>query len=185
MLIAGGGEVALAKARSLLSCGPILTAVAPRFDEAFQALAEQKALSLIARPFAESDLEGQTLVIAATNDSALNHAVVESARRRGILANAVDDPGHCDFFAGAVVRRGPLTLAIGTEGRFPGLTRTLREAFERWLPASLGEAADTLSGLREAARKAPLDPARRTEAINSLRSWFAREYLSPQENHTP
>lgn len=181
MLIAGGGEIALGKAHGLVPCGARLTVVAPRLHADFLVLAAKKGIALVERPFVESDLDGQALVFAATGDAALNRAIVLQAEARGILANPVDDPDYGGFYSAAVVRRGPFVIAVGSEGRFPGLTRALREALERWLPDAPGEAAERLSELRDALRATPLPAARKSQALGELRDWFTREYLTPQE----
>jgi len=183
-LIAGGGEVALAKAGGLIPCGARLTVVAPRLHAEFAVLAEQAGLTLVERPFAERDLDGQSLVFAATGDPALNRAIVAQAEARGILANPVDDPGYGGFYSAAVVRRGPFVIAVGTEGQFPGLASALREALDGWLPDALGDAADRLSALRAALRAAQLPAARKFRALGELRSWFTREYLTSQGTPT-
>jgi siroheme synthase-like protein len=181
VLIVGGGEVALAKARALLPCGPRIVVVAPCVNPGLAELARSGRIELVERPFVEADLDRRHLVFAATDDPALNRSVAEWAARRGILVNAVDDSGCGDFFSASVVRRGPFTLAIGTAGGFPGLTRALREALERWLPPGLAEAGAELSRLRARVRAAPLERAHRAEALAQLRAWFAREYLAEQE----
>jgi siroheme synthase-like protein len=182
VLIAGGGEIALGKVRGLIPCGARLTVVASQVHPELAALALEHGIALHQRPFREADLDGQALVFAATNDVALNRRIVEWAEARGILSNPVDDPEYGGFFSAAVVRRAPFVIAVGTEGRFPGLTRALREALDRWLPEALGDAADRLSALREALRTTTLPNQRKSHALRELRAWFTREYLTPQEN---
>ena len=82
------------------------------------------------RRFEESDVENCFLVVSATNDVEVNEAVYRQAEARGVLCNAVDDPDRCDFFYPAVVRRGPLQIAISTAGYSPALAQRLRRELE-------------------------------------------------------
>jgi precorrin-2 dehydrogenase/sirohydrochlorin ferrochelatase len=103
VLVVGAGTVALAKIESLRSAGAYITVVAPAATPQLQELIENGELTWHQRVFSPSDLDGTFLVIAATNDSAVNHAVYEEALRRNVLCNAVDDPPNCDFYFGSVV----------------------------------------------------------------------------------
>jgi precorrin-2 dehydrogenase/sirohydrochlorin ferrochelatase len=94
------------------------------------------------------------LVIAATNDSAVNRAVYEEARRHGALCNAVDDPPNCDFYFGSVVRRGDLQVAVSTAGESPALAQRLRREIDAQLPQDLGPWLAELGNLRTEIRAA-------------------------------
>ncbi|HTW50009.1 MAG TPA: bifunctional precorrin-2 dehydrogenase/sirohydrochlorin ferrochelatase [Acidobacteriaceae bacterium] len=161
VLVVGAGTVALAKIESLRSTGAEITVVAPQASASVQSLAAEGALAWHRRLFQASDLDGVFLVIAATNDSAVNHAVYEEALRRRILCNAVDDPPNCDFYFGSVVSRGDLQIAISTAGESPALAQRLRREIDEQLPADLGPWLAELGGLRRDVRAAaPAGPAR-------------------------
>ena len=125
-LVVGAGAVAARKARSLLECGARVTVVGETPAAAFRAL-ERRGVQLVQRRFRSDDVGRQVLVIAATDDRAVNAAVSAAARRRGIPVNAVDDPPNCTFIVPAVVRRGDLTVAISTGGKSPAAARLVKE----------------------------------------------------------
>ncbi len=137
-LLVGAGAVALDKIGSLLATGVRLRIVAPHAHEEVLAFARDGRLEYIARTFDPADLDGNFLVIAATNDPAVNAAVYEGATARGILVNSVDDIPHCDFFFGSVVRRGGLQIAISTSGESPAVAQNLRREIDAALPADFG-----------------------------------------------
>ena len=176
----GGGSVARAKLAALRETGADLRVVATRFSTAFRW--EAKGLRLQARPFAPSDLDGVHLVIAATNDPAVNAAIASEARARGIWVNAVDDPPACDAFFASTLRRGPLTLAISTDGAFPGLSRSLRLALESLLPDE--RPLHDLTALRARLRQRLPDPAVRTKVLRALLHDFETRYFAlPGDDH--
>jgi precorrin-2 dehydrogenase/sirohydrochlorin ferrochelatase len=147
-LVAGAGEIALGKIESLLEAGARVRVVSPEARPEVQSLAAQGRAEWIARGYEPADLEGAFLVIAATNQPDVNHAVFEDATQRGILCNAVDDPPFCDFYFGSVVRRGDLQVAISTAGESPALAQRLRREIDAQLPEDLGPWLENLGGLR-------------------------------------
>jgi uroporphyrin-III C-methyltransferase len=102
----------------------------------------------VQRSFAPSDLEGNFLVIAATDNPEVNAQVYRGAVERGILANSVDDPPHCDFYFGSVVSRGELQIAISTAGESPAVAQRLRREIDEQLPGDLGPWLANLGQLR-------------------------------------
>jgi uroporphyrin-III C-methyltransferase/precorrin-2 dehydrogenase/sirohydrochlorin ferrochelatase len=161
-LLVGAGTVALEKIGSLLKTGVRLSVVAP--DAAFEIrqLASEGRLEWIQRRFEAADLDGNFLVIAATNSAEVNAAVYRGAVERGILANSVDDPPHCDFYFGSVVSRGALQIAISTAGESPAVAQRLRREIDEQLPPDLGPWLEELGILRrEVLATHPADEARR------------------------
>jgi precorrin-2 dehydrogenase / sirohydrochlorin ferrochelatase len=138
-LVVGAGEIATAKIDSLLQSGARVLVVAPDAKPEIRELAEYRRITWERRKYQPSDLDGAFLAIAATSDTAVNHAVFADAQQRGILCNAVDDPPNCDFYFPAVVRRGDLQIAISTAGESPAFAQKLRRAFENALDVSLGD----------------------------------------------
>lgn len=147
-LLVGAGTVALDKIESLLKTGVRLRVVAPEARAEIRALAAEGKLAWIERAFEPADLDGQFLVIAATNDPAVNTAVYREAVARNILCNSVDDVPNCDFFFGSVVRRGDLQIAISTAGESPAFAQRLRREIDEQLPADLGPWLAELGALR-------------------------------------
>jgi precorrin-2 dehydrogenase/sirohydrochlorin ferrochelatase len=130
-VVVGAGPIAESKVESLLGAGAIVLVVAPEATQKLQELARQGAVQWFNRRFVGDDLADVFLAIAATDSSETNAIVFRECRRRGVLCNAVDDPEHCDFYYGAVVRRGPLQIAISTGGKSPGVASRLRSELEQ------------------------------------------------------
>lgn len=147
-LLVGAGNVALEKLGSILKTGLQLRVVAPNARPEIQQLARVGKLEWIQRAFEPSDLDGNTLVIAATDVPEVNALVYRESVRRGILANSVDDIPNCDFFFGSVVSRGNLQIAISTAGESPALAQRLRREIDEQLPADLGPWLENLGQLR-------------------------------------
>jgi len=129
-LVVGGGEIATRKVQGLLEAGAEVVVISPRLCTSLASLVAQRVIQHQARTFREADVVGCTLVIGATNQSAVNQAVCEAARRRNIWVNIVDTPDACDFIAPAVVQRGALQIAISTGGHSPTLAKRIRMRLE-------------------------------------------------------
>lgn len=181
MLLVGGGSVAQAKLRSLLPTGAALRAVATRFSDGFRQEAEGRPVQLLERPFEPGDLDATQLVVSATNDPEANARIAAQCRRRGIWINAVDDPPACDARFASTLRRGPWTLAISTEGAFPGLSRALRLALEDLIPDDPDLQA--LAELRRQTRHLPPDV--RSQALQKLLADFRAAYFPSRADFPP
>jgi precorrin-2 dehydrogenase/sirohydrochlorin ferrochelatase len=129
-LVVGAGKIAADKVAGLLIHGARVEVVSPRAVRRIQELERKGQIVWRHRQFSSRDLEGAFLVVAATNSSMINQAVFHACKARDVLCNAVDDPLHCDFFYPAVVRRGPLQIAISTNGQSPALAARLRRELE-------------------------------------------------------
>jgi siroheme synthase-like protein len=125
-LVVGGGEVGLEKVEGLLACDGDVTLVAPAAEPALLALADEGSIRWEARAYEPTDLDGAFLVIAATNDSEVNIGVYEDAQARAMLVNVVDVPPLCNFILPALVRSGPLAIAISTAGASPALAKRMK-----------------------------------------------------------
>jgi uroporphyrin-III C-methyltransferase/precorrin-2 dehydrogenase/sirohydrochlorin ferrochelatase len=147
-LLVGAGTVALDKIGSLLRTGICLRVVAPQAHEEIRRLAAEGKLEWIERSFEPADLDGNFLVIAATDVPEVNAAVYQGALKRGILCNSVDDIPNCDFFFGSVVSRGDLQIAISTAGESPSFAQRLRREIDEQLPSDLGPWLAELGKLR-------------------------------------
>ncbi len=147
-LLVGAGAVALDKIGSLLKTGVRLRVVAPRARAEVRELAAEGKLEWVERAFEPADLDGNFVVIAATDVPEVNAAVYREAVARGIPCNSVDDIPNCDFFFGSVVNRGELQIAISTAGESPAVAQRLRREIEEQLPADLGPWLARLGELR-------------------------------------
>jgi precorrin-2 dehydrogenase/sirohydrochlorin ferrochelatase len=134
-LVIGGGEVGLEKVEGLLACDGDVTLVAPEAEPALRAYADEGSIAWERRAYRPDDLEGTFIVIAATNDSEVNIGVFADAERRAMLVNVVDVPPLCNFILPAIVRLGPLAIAISTAGASPALAKRMkREVSELFGP---------------------------------------------------
>src|SRR5208283_5463788 len=147
-LLVGAGTVALEKIGSLLKTGLKLRVIAPQARPEVRQLAAQAKLEWIQREFQPSDLDGNFIVIAATDVPEVNAAVYREAVTRGIPCNSVDDIPNCDFFFGSVVSRDDLQIAISTAGESPALAQRLRREIDEQLPKDLGPWLAQLGDLR-------------------------------------
>ena len=126
-MVVGGGEIALEKVEGLLACDGDVTVVAPEANEAIRELAREGSISWEQRTYAGAeDLEGVFMVIASTDDTDVNIGVYEDAERRAMLINVVDVPPLCNFILPAIVRTGPLAIAISTAGASPALAKRIK-----------------------------------------------------------
>ena len=125
-LVVGGGEVGTEKVEGLLACDARVTLVAPEAEPALVDLAREGSIVWERREFRPGDLEGHFLAIAATADTEVNISVYEHAERRAMLVNVVDVPPLCNFILPAIVRTGPLAIAISTAGASPALAKRMK-----------------------------------------------------------
>lgn len=128
VLVVGGGVVAARKAAELVAAGAKVRVVALDVAEELEAIAVER------RAFEERDIEGAWLVMAATDDAAVQKRVADACAKARVFCVAVDDPPNASAYGGGVVRRGPVTIAISTSGEAPALARLLREVLEQMLP---------------------------------------------------
>lgn len=149
VLVVGGGEIALRKSRLVANAGACLRVVAPAIEpQLAQLLAEQAGESLL-RGYRHEDQDGCQLVIAATDDTALNAQVSAEAHRRGVPVNVVDAPALCSVIFPAIVDRSPLVVAVSSGGDAPVLARLIRARLEAWIPARYGELAALAARFRD------------------------------------
>jgi precorrin-2 dehydrogenase/sirohydrochlorin ferrochelatase len=167
-LVLGAGGVGEQKIRSLLDCGAQLRVIAPAASVAVREWAQSGLLTWFPREYQSSDLDGTYLVVAATSDVEVNHAIYRDAYARGILCNVVDDPPYCDFYYGALVRRGQLQIAISTNGLSPALAQRIRKQLEAEFPPIYGHWLEELGSRREAMFRAGGDPEARKVVLHEL-----------------
>ena len=167
VLLVGGGAVAVAKHASLVTAGARVTVVAPAIDERLR----QPGTTLVERGFEPADLDGAWFVVAAATPE-VNQRVAAAAEERHLFVNAVDDVSAASAYAGGVVRRGPITVAVSTGGGAPALAGLLREALDAVLPADLERWLTTARALRPEWRAGgvPMEARRPLllEALNRL-----------------
>lgn len=154
-LVVGGGETARRKIELLLRAGANVFIVAPELGAGTRALVEEHGLGVVRRAFRPGDVEGNYLVIAATNDPEVNKMVYEMCVARHILINSVDQPEISNVIFPSIIDRSPVLVAVSTGGSSPTLARVVRGWIEARLPARLGALAEFV-GDRRARVKASL-----------------------------
>jgi len=177
-LVVGGGEVALRKARLLLAAGAKVTVNAPALHPALDCWQREERITHVPGEFRPELLTGQWLVIAATDDRAVNQRVWLEGNQRGVLVNSVDDPGSSSFIVPAIVDRSPLVIAISSGGAAPVLARRLRQWLETVLPRGLGALARLAGELRHKVKKRLPATARRGFWEAQFGGQFARHALA-------
>ncbi len=126
-LVVGGGEIGLEKVEGLLACDATVHLIAPEANDELRALASEGSITWEQREYAgEADLEGTFMAIACTDDTDINIRVFDDAERRAMLVNIVDVPPLCNFILPAIVRTGPLAIAISTAGASPALAKRMK-----------------------------------------------------------
>jgi precorrin-2 dehydrogenase / sirohydrochlorin ferrochelatase len=125
-VVVGGGEVGLEKVEGLLACDGSVTLIAPEAVPELEQLAREGSIAWERREYETGDLEATFIAIAATNDTDVNIRVYEDAERRAMLVNVVDVPPLCNFILPAIVRTGPLAIAISTAGASPALAKRIK-----------------------------------------------------------
>ena len=125
-LVVGGGDVGLEKVEGLLACDGDVTLVAPEVIPALETLAAEGSITWHPRAYKSSDLDGHLIAIAATDDTDVNIEVYNDAEERAMLVNVVDVPPLCNFILPAIVRTGPLAVAISTAGASPALAKRMK-----------------------------------------------------------
>lgn len=125
-LVVGGGAVALEKIEGLLACDGDVVCVAPEACEGVRELAAEGSIGWQRRKLEPADLDGKLIAIAATDDAEVNISVSEAAERRAMLVNVVDVPSLCNFILPAIIRSGPLAIAVSTGGASPALAKRMR-----------------------------------------------------------
>nr|WP_283772985.1 siroheme synthase CysG [Acinetobacter amyesii] len=161
-LIVGGGRIAYRKAVLLAKAGAQLTVCSPEIEDDLLTLVNKTQGQYLNSIYHESvyrenaiALRQFRLVIAATNDKAVNQAVFEACEAENVLVNSVDDPPHCRFMVPAIIDRSPLVISVASNGTSPVLSRQIRTQLESSIPHGMGKLAE-FSGQWRAAVKAKI-----------------------------
>jgi precorrin-2 dehydrogenase/sirohydrochlorin ferrochelatase len=168
VLIVGGGNIAEQKIEGVLRSATDVTVVAPQITDRIRTWVKEKRLRHVAGEYRQGMAEGYFLVIAATDSEPVNRAVYEEARSAGALANAVDDPDFCNFYAPAVVNRGDFQIAISTGGASPALAQHIRRELEDRYGIEYGPWTAWLGRARQALRQALPGGENRKQLIRML-----------------
>jgi siroheme synthase-like protein len=148
-VVVGGGEIGLEKAEGLLACDGDVTLISPEAGPELEALAAEGSIAWERREYAgPPDLEGVFMVIACTDSTDTNIRVYEDAERRAMLVNIVDVPPLCNFILPAIVRIGPLAIAISTAGASPALAKRMKREVAELFGEEYAQLAVMLNDVR-------------------------------------
>ena len=172
VLVVGGGEIALRKARLLADAGAALRVVAPEVDGQLAALAREGGGEVLVRGYQASDLDGCRLVIAATDDPGLNAQVSADAQSLNLPVNVVYAPALCTVIFPAIVDRSPLVVAVSSGGDAPVLARLIRAKLEAWIPSAYGELAGLAARFRHQVKRLYPD-------VNQRRGFWENVFQGP------
>ena len=177
VVVIGAGAVAVRKAQSLLAAGARVVVVAENIDDMLTIQYQGTSAELIKSKYSKDYLAGAVLVIAATNKAELNRQIYKDCQQLEILCNVVDQPQLCDFFIPAVVKRGDLQIAVGTEGNCPAYAGHIRKKLEQTFTDKHGRFLDELKTLRERIIKDVPDAGRRKALLGQLADDESFEYF--------
>src|SRR3982750_3009942 len=148
-LVVGGGDIGLEKVEGLLACSGDVSLVAPTAHPELERLASEGSIAWEKRAYAGAeDLEGVFMVIACTDDSEVNIGIFDDAEQRAMLVNIVDVPPLCNFILPAIVRTGPLAIAISTAGASPALAKRMKREIGDTFGPAYAELAELLNDVR-------------------------------------
>jgi precorrin-2 dehydrogenase len=168
VLIVGGGPIAEQKIEAVLRSATDVTVVSPQITPRIRLWAHQGRIKYQGVEFRPGMTRGYFLVISCTDSEETNRAVYHEARENGALANAVDDPQYCDFYAPAVVSRGEFQIAISTNGNSPALSQYVRKKLENEFGPEYESWTGWLGRMRDVMRKVLPRTERRKELLMLL-----------------
>src|SRR6185437_15226220 len=167
-LVVGAGKTAEEKIPTLLACGARVSVVAPLATAAIKNWARAGKLAWMQRIFEPEDLNDALLCVVATPSKVVNRTAFQEAQRRGILCNVVHDGANCNFYYPAVVRRGPLQIAVSTAGHSGALAQRLRQELETQFGPEWATWLRWLGEARSSLYDDPLSPRQRRTLLHKL-----------------
>jgi precorrin-2 dehydrogenase/sirohydrochlorin ferrochelatase len=181
-LVVGGGEVAERKVETLLRANGTVTVISPKLTPALRLWAEDGRIEALVRSYEPGDLNGFSLVFAATDDENLQRDISAEARARGILVNVVDRPALCSFIVPALVSQGDLTIAVSTSGASPALAKKIRQELEQRFGAEYALALTFLARVREFVAKEAWSNEERQRLFTALVESPLLHYLRERDS---
>ncbi|MBI4838205.1 MAG: bifunctional precorrin-2 dehydrogenase/sirohydrochlorin ferrochelatase [Nitrospirae bacterium] len=166
-VVAGGGNVAERKALALLNAGAAVTVVSPELTKRLGYLGEKGKITHIKRQYKKGDLRNAFIVVACTSSEKTN---AEIARNAKCLVNVVDTPSEGNFIAPSAVKRGPLTIAVSTEGASPAVSKAIRKELEKLYGREFAHYLRALVQMRRKAIKKIKDIKKRRKIFQDLAS---------------
>lgn len=167
-VVIGAGAVAARKVEALVEAGARVTVVAQHVPTPLLDAFQIPQVELVISTYRKDYLVGATLVIAATNDLILNRQIYEDCQELELLCNVVDQPELCDFYTPAVVRRGDLQIAVGTDGHCPAYAGHIRKKLEEIFTEEHGRFVEQLETMRIRILNEIADPNQRKAVMGYL-----------------
>ncbi|NCN08767.1 MAG: bifunctional precorrin-2 dehydrogenase/sirohydrochlorin ferrochelatase [Leptospira sp.] len=178
VLLIGGGNVAMEKLPNLVLAQARTTLIASHINEECQSfLKEHPEIQVKQREIQLFDLEGRDLIFSATNNKQLNAEMVEYAHKQKIWINSCDDPDNCDFYSASVFDRGPIRIAVSTDGRFAGLGSLVKKILNQLLPEDHNSEWEDILQFRSALKLKESDPAKRKKILQDLLKSLEEKYF--------
>jgi precorrin-2 dehydrogenase/sirohydrochlorin ferrochelatase len=168
VVVIGAGNIAARKVRSLCDAGARVVVVAEHATTTFQDACSEDNIELVLSSYSKDYLAGAVVAIAATNDTVLNNQIYKDCQELEVLCNVVDVPDLCDFYVPALVERGALQIAIGTDGKCPAYSGHLRRKLEEMFTADHGRFVDELDKIRQHVIATVDDPGNRKAILGEL-----------------
>ncbi len=175
-LVVGAGNVAARKIELLLKAGASVKVIAREISQAVVELQHEHPIQCETREFVDSDIDGVSLVVSATDNSKLNKKISTIAQSKQIPVNVVDNPDLCSFITPSMIDRNPVQIAISTGGSSPVLARHIRTKLESTIPSSYGELAGLFSRHRDLVKAAFPDVVERRRFWESVLESPIAEY---------
>jgi len=174
VLIVGGGNVAHEKLSFLLKSSPNakVTLIALEFSKALETLANAHDINMLRKAYSSDSLEARHIVIAATDNKAVNKEIYKDAKAQHLLVNVADTPDLCDFYLGGIVTKGQIKIAISTNGKSPTMAKRLRQFFEAVIPDEIDDLAENLNRFRKGIQG---DFADKVTKLNTLTKGLLKE----------
>ena len=168
VVVIGAGGVGARKVQALADAGARIVVVAPNIDTAFADFAQRNNIEVIEAKYEKQYLAEAVICIAATDDRTTNERIYEDCQELSVLCNIVDVPDLCDFYVPAIVKRGPLQIAISTDGNCPAYAGHVRRKLEDLFTETHGRFVTELEKARQKVIKQIKDPNQRKALLGQL-----------------
>jgi len=177
-VVIGAGTVALRKVQALSEAGARVIVVAEHINPSLEQGFAIANVEVVISSYSKDFLAGATLAIAATNEPALNRRIYEDCQTLEVLCNVVDQPDLCDFYVPAVLRRGDLQIAVGTDGHCPAYAGHIRKKLEEMFSETHGAFVSELEKARKRIIAEIADPNQRKALMGSLAGDKSYEFFA-------
>ena len=177
VVVIGAGPVAARKVNALQEAGARVIVIAKKADTVFEKSCKLPNVEVVISAYLKDYLAEAVLAVAATNDLELNRRIYKDCQELEVLCNVVDQPQLCDFFVPAVVKRGPLQIAISTDGNCPAYAGHIRKKLEDQFTNDHGRFVVELEAIRKRIIEEVADPAERKAILGQLAGDKSFEYF--------